>query len=163
MEVLAQLLINGLSVGAVYALFALGYTLVFSVLGVINFAHGALFTLGAYLTYLLLGGAVGSNGALAGLQLPLALPLWAALPLAGLGTAAASLVVEAVAFRPLRRRGAEPLLYLITSLGAGVILVKLIQFDTQLQQNLNFDLFHLLDIQLQLNKDSVMLVLLDIP
>lgn len=127
MEVLAQLLINGLSVGAVYALFALGYTLVFSVLGVINFAHGALFTLGAYLTYLLLGGAVGSNGALAGLPLPLALPLWAALPLAGLGTAAASLAVEAAAFRPLRRRGAEPLLYLITSLGAGVILVNLIQ------------------------------------
>jgi branched-chain amino acid transport system permease protein len=127
MEILVQLLINGLSVGAVYALFALGYTLVFSVLGVINFAHGALFTLGAYLTYLLLGGAVGSNGALAGLHLPLALPLWAALPLAGLGTAAASLGVEAVAFRPLRRRGAEPLLYLITSLGAGVILVNLIQ------------------------------------
>jgi len=127
MEILVQLLINGLSVGAVYALFALGYTLVFSVLGVINFAHGALFTLGAYLTYLLLGGAVGSNGALAGLHLPLALPLWAALPLAGLGTAAASLAVEAVAFRPLRRRGAEPLLYLITSLGAGVILVNLIQ------------------------------------
>lgn len=127
MEILVQLLINGLSVGAVYALFALGYTLVFSVLGVINFAHGALFTLGAYLTYLLLGGTVGSNGALAGLHLPLPLPLWAALPLAGLGTAAASLGVEAVAFRPLRRRGAEPLLYLITSLGAGVILVNLIQ------------------------------------
>ena len=127
MEILVQLLINGLSVGAVYALFALGYTLVFSVLGVINFAHGALFTLGAYLTYLLLGGTVGSNGALAGLHLPLALPLWAALPLAGLGTAAASLAVEAMAFRPLRRRGAEPLLYLITSLGAGVILVNLIQ------------------------------------
>jgi len=127
MEILVQLLINGLSVGAVYALFALGYTLVFSVLGVINFAHGALFTLGAYLTYLLLGGAVGSNGALAGLHLPLPLPLWAVLPLAGLGTAAASLGVEAVAFRPLRRRGAEPLLYLITSLGAGVILVNLIQ------------------------------------
>ena len=70
---------------------------------------------------------MGSNGALAGLHLPLPLPLWAVLPLAGLGTAAASLGVEAVAFRPLRRRGAEPLLYLITSLGAGVILVNLIQ------------------------------------
>ena len=50
MEALLQLLFNGLSVGAVYALFALGYTLVFSVLGVINFAHGAIFTLGAYFT-----------------------------------------------------------------------------------------------------------------
>ena len=46
MDDLLQILLNGLSVGAVYALFALGYTLVFSVLGVINFAHGAIFTLG---------------------------------------------------------------------------------------------------------------------
>lgn len=122
-----QILFNGLSVGAVYALFALGYTLVFSVLGVINFAHGAVFTLGAYFTYLLIGGAVGANGLLAGLALPFALPFWLALPLAGLAAALVSLLVEAVAFRPLRRRRAEPLLYLITSLGAGVILVNLIQ------------------------------------
>jgi len=122
-----QILVNGLSVGAVYALFALGYTLVFSVLGVINFAHGAVFTLGAYFTYLFIGGAVGTNGLLAGLALPVALPFWLALPLAGLAAALVSLLVEAVAFRPLRRRRAEPLLYLITSLGAGVILVNLIQ------------------------------------
>jgi branched-chain amino acid transport system permease protein len=127
MDTLLQILINGISTGAVYGLFALGYTLVFSVLGVINFAHGAVFTLGAYLTYLLVGGAVGSNGLLAGMQLPMALPFWAALPLAGLLTALVSLVVEATAFRPLRRHGAEPLLYLITSLGAGVILVNLLQ------------------------------------
>ncbi|MFM9100216.1 MAG: branched-chain amino acid ABC transporter permease, partial [Cyanobium sp.] len=127
MDTALQLLINGLSTGAVYGLFALGYTLVFSVLGVINFAHGAVFTLGAYLTYLLVGGAVGANGLLAGLQLPFALPFGAALPLAGLLTALVSLAVEATAFRPLRRQRAEPLLYLITSLGAGVILVNLLQ------------------------------------
>ncbi len=127
MDVLLQILVNGVAAGAVYALFALGYTLVFSVLGVINFAHGAVFTIGAYLTYLLIGGAVSANGALAGLQLPLALPFWLALPLAGLGSAGVSLLVEATAFRPLRRRGAEPLLYLISSLGAGVILVNLVQ------------------------------------
>jgi len=127
MEPALQFLINGLSTGAVYGLFALGYTLVFSVLGVINFAHGAVFTLGAYLTYLLVGGAVGANGLLAGLQLPFALPFWAALPAAGLLTALVTLAVEATAFRPLRRHRAEPLLYLITSLGAGVILVNLLQ------------------------------------
>ncbi|MFO0137386.1 MAG: branched-chain amino acid ABC transporter permease, partial [Cyanobacteriota bacterium] len=127
MDTLLQILINGISTGAVYGLFALGYTLVFSVLGVINFAHGAVFTLGAYLTFLLLGGAVGANGLLAGLQLPFALPFWAALPIAGLLTALVSLGVEATAFRPLRRQQAEPLLYLITSLGAGVILVNLLQ------------------------------------
>ena len=124
---LIQLLLNGLSLGAVYALFALGYTLVFSVLGVINFAHGAVFTLGAYFTYLLIGGQVGANGLLAGLQLPVALPFALALPLAGLGSAQVALLIERVAFRPLRQRGADSLLALISSLGAGVILVNLIQ------------------------------------
>jgi branched-chain amino acid transport system permease protein len=85
------------------------------------------FTLGAYFTYLLIGGAVGANGLLAGFQLPFALPFWGALPLAGLGAALVALLVERVAFRPLRRRRADPLLALITSLGAGVILVNLIQ------------------------------------
>ena len=127
MQDLIQLLLNGLSTGAVYALFALGYTLVFSVLGVINFAHGAVFTLGAYFTYFLIGGAAGANGLLAGLQLPFALPFWLALPLAGLGAAAVALLIERAAFAPLRQRNADPLLALITSLGAGVVLVNLIQ------------------------------------
>ena len=127
MQDLLQLLLNGLSTGAVYALFALGYTLVFSVLGVINFAHGAVFTLGAYFTYFLIGGAAGANGLLAGLQLPFALPFWLALPLAGLGAAAVALLIERTAFAPLRQRSADPLLALITSLGAGVVLVNLIQ------------------------------------
>ena len=127
MQDLLQLLLNVLSTGAVYALFALGYTLVFSVLGVINFAHGAVFTLGAYFTYFLIGGAAGANGLLAGLQLPFALPFWLALPLAGLGAAAVALLIERTAFAPLRQRSADPLLALITSLGAGVVLVNLIQ------------------------------------
>ena len=124
---LIQLLLNGLSLGAVYALFALGYTLVFSVLGVINFSHGAVFTLGAYFTYLLIGGQAGANGLLSGLQLPFALPFALALPLAGLASALVALLIERVAFRPLRQRGADSLLALISSLGAGVILVNLIQ------------------------------------
>jgi branched-chain amino acid transport system permease protein len=127
MEHLLQILVNGLSGGGVYALFALGYTLVFSVLGVINFAQGALFTLGGYLTFLLMGGAIGVNGLWPGLRLPLALPFWLALPLAGLLCGVAALAVERLAFTPLRRRRAEPLLYLITSLGAGVVLVNLLQ------------------------------------
>jgi branched-chain amino acid transport system permease protein len=53
-EALLQTLLNGAASGGVYALVALGYTLIFSVLGVINFAQGALFSLGGYLTYLLL-------------------------------------------------------------------------------------------------------------
>lgn len=128
MESLLQQLLNGLSIGSVYAIFALGYTLVFSILGVINFAHGAVFTLGAYFTYLLAGGAVGSNGLLAHWQSPLPLPFWLALvissPLAGL----VSVGVEQVAFRPLRQKGADPLLSLVSSLGMAVVLVNLIQY-----------------------------------
>ena len=126
-EALLQTLLNGAASGGVYALVALGYTLVFSVLGVINFALGALFSLGGYLTFLLMGGRIGANGALPGLGLPDGLPFWLGLLLASAGCGAISLLVERVAFAPLRRRGAEPLLALITSLGAGVVLVNLLQ------------------------------------
>jgi branched-chain amino acid transport system permease protein len=126
-EAVLQTLLNGAASGGVYALVALGYTLIFSVLGVINFAQGALFSLGGYLTYLLLGGTIGVNGALPGWGLPVGLPFWLALVLAALVCGLVGLVVERVAFAPLRRRGAEPLLSLITSLGAGVVLVNLLQ------------------------------------
>ena len=126
-DTLLQTLLNGAASGGVYALVALGYTLIFSVLGVINFAQGALFSLGGYLTYLLLGGKIGVNGALPGWGLPIGLPFWLALLLAAMGSGAVGLLVERVAFAPLRRRGAEPLLSLITSLGAGVVLVNLLQ------------------------------------
>ena len=67
------------------------------------------------------------NGALPGWGLPAGLPFWLALLLAALGSGGVSLLVERIAFAPLRRRGAEPLLSLITSLGAGVVLVNLLQ------------------------------------
>jgi branched-chain amino acid transport system permease protein len=124
---LLQILLNGAASGGVYALVALGYTLIFSVLGVINFAQGALFSLGGYLTFLLMGGRIGVNGALPGWHLTLALPFWLALLLAAAGAGGVALLVERVAFAPLRRRGADPLLALITSLGAGVVLVNLLQ------------------------------------
>ena len=124
---LLQTLLNGVASGGVYALVALGYTLIFSVLGVINFAQGALFSIGGYLTYLLMGGRIGVNGALPGWGLPAALPFWLALLLAAVGAGLVGLLVERIAFAPLRRRGADPLLSLITSLGAGVVLVNLLQ------------------------------------
>ncbi len=123
-----QQFLNGLSIGSVYAIFALGYTLVFSILGIINFAHGAIFTLGAYFTYALSGGAFGFNGVLANVALPFKL----AFPLAALvGSVLAGLVsvlVELLAFRPLRARNADPLLALVSSLGMAVAIVNLIQY-----------------------------------
>ena len=74
-----QQFLNGLSIGSVYAIFALGYTLVYSILGIINLAHGAIFTLGAYFTYTLVGGRFGFNGLLANAALPVQLPFALAL------------------------------------------------------------------------------------
>src|SRR4028118_456372 len=123
-----QQFLNGLSIGSAYAIFALGYTLIFSILGIINFAHGAIFTLGAYFTYALIGGAFGFNGLLANASLPIQLPFAVALIL---GSALAGLVgvaIERLAFLPLRQRGSDPLLTVVSSLGVGVVIVNLIQY-----------------------------------
>jgi branched-chain amino acid transport system permease protein len=123
-----QNILNGLSVGSVYAIFALGYTLVFSILGIINFAHGAVFTLGAYFTYILMGGAFGFNGLLANLHLPIALPFALAVLLSGTLSGLVCIAIERLAFRPLRRRGSDPLLTVVSSLGVAFIIVNLIQY-----------------------------------
>ncbi len=123
-----QNILNGLSVGSVYAIFALGYTLVFSILGIINFAHGAVFTLGAYFTYILMGGAFGFNGLLANLKLPLALPFALAVVISGTLSGLVCIAIERLAFRPLRRRGSDPLLTVVSSLGVAFVIVNLIQY-----------------------------------
>lgn len=113
MAVFLQQLVNGISLGSVYALFALGFTLVFGVLEIINLAHPAVLAVGALLAYTLLvdtkaGLALAVAGACAGGGL--------------LG-----LMLDAVAFRPLRLRGATRLSSLITSIGIALILVNLAQ------------------------------------
>ncbi len=128
LSLLLQNVLNGLSIGSVYAIFALGYTLIFSILGIINFAHGAVFTLGAYFTYVLMGGAFGFNGLLANLSLPLALPFAIALLLSGTLAGLVGITIERLAFRPLRQRGADPLLTVVSSLGVAFIIVNLIQY-----------------------------------
>jgi branched-chain amino acid transport system permease protein len=128
LTLLIQNLLNGLSVGSVYAIFALGYTLVFSILGIINFAHGAVFTLGAYFTYILMGGAFGFNGLLANLRLPIALPFAIALILSGTLSGLVGVAIERLAFRPLRRRNADPLLTVVSSLGVAFVIVNVIQY-----------------------------------
>lgn len=123
-----QNVLNGLSIGSVYAIFALGYTLIFSILGIINFAHGAIFTLGAYFTYVLTGGAFGFNGLLANAMLPVKMPFAAAIVLSGILSGLVSVMVERLAFRPLRRRKADPLLTVVSSLGVAFIIVNVIQY-----------------------------------
>ncbi len=123
-----QQFLNGLSIGSVYAIFALGYTLVFSILGIINFSHGAIFTLGAYFTYALMGGSFGLSGLLANASLPLQLPFALALILGSTLAGLVGVAIERIAFRPLRRRRADPLLTVVSSLGVAVVLVNLLQY-----------------------------------
>ena len=123
-----QQFLNGLSIGSIYAIFALGYTLVYSILGIINLAHGAIFTLGAYFTYALMGGNFGFNGLLANAALPIKLPFAIALILGSTLAGLVGVVMERVAFQPLRRQGSDPLLTVVSSLGVAVVIVNLIQY-----------------------------------
>ncbi|MBD2596610.1 branched-chain amino acid ABC transporter permease [Nostoc spongiaeforme FACHB-130] len=123
-----QQLLNGLSIGSVYAIFALGYTLVYSILGIINLAHGAIFTLGAYFTYALMGGTFGFNGLLANLTLPVQLPFAISLIIGSSLAGLVGVAMERIAFLPLRRQGSDPLLTVVSSLGVAVVIVNLIQY-----------------------------------
>jgi len=128
MTLFLQQFLNGLSIGSVYAIFALGYTLVYSILGIINLAHGAVFTLGAYLTYTLMGSAFGFNGLLANAKLPIQLPFAIALIVGSTLAGVVGVAVERIAFQPLRRKGSDPLLTVVSSLGVSVVIVNLIQY-----------------------------------
>lgn len=123
-----QNLLNGISIGSVYAIFALGYTLVFSILGIINFAHGAVFTLGAYFTYTLAVGQFGINGLLSGLNLDLKVPFALSLLIGAVLAGLVGVLLERLAFKPLRTRGADSLLALVSSLGVALVIVNAIQY-----------------------------------
>jgi len=125
---LLQNLLNGISIGSVYAIFALGYTLVFSILGIINFAHGAVFTLGAYFTYTLAVGDFGINGLLSGLSLNLQIPFALSLFIGAVLSGLVGILLERLAFKPLRIRGADSLLALVSSLGVALVIVNAIQY-----------------------------------
>ena len=110
---LEQQLVNALSLGCVYALFALGFTLVFGVLGVINLSHGAIFMLGAY----------------AALEVVtrLALPLWIGLIVALLVAGTVGLLIDVLVLRPLRARNAPHLIPMIATIGIGIFFNSAVQ------------------------------------
>ncbi len=112
----SQQLINGLALGAVYALIALGYTMVYGILQLINFAHGEVYMLGAYLGIIVLGLLTATG-------LPaysLALTLFITILVSMLFCAAYGAAIERVAYRPLRR--AVKLAPLISAVGMSIIL-----------------------------------------
>jgi branched-chain amino acid transport system permease protein len=123
-----QQLINGLALGGTYTIFALGYTLVFSILGIIKFSHAAVFTLGAYYTYLFMGLKFGFNGVMANYEFPIDFPFPIALLLSAIAGGLTSVLIERTVLKPLRDRGADSLLTLVASLGVATLLVNLIQY-----------------------------------
>ncbi|HWD07475.1 MAG TPA: branched-chain amino acid ABC transporter permease [Actinomycetota bacterium] len=103
--------LNGIFTGSIYALFAVGYTLVFGVLDILNLAHSAVFMLGAVLTY--------------AFAVTFGLPFFAGAALAVAACALVGLGIDYVALRPLRRRSAPPLSALLTTIGLALIFVNL--------------------------------------
>lgn len=105
-----QQLLNGLSLGAIYALIALGYTMVYGVLRFINFAHSDVFMVGAFIGYYM--GKIVPEGTVWGGLLVLAVAM--------LGCALLGMTIERLAYRPLR--GAATLNVLITAIGVSLLL-----------------------------------------
>lgn len=111
---LVQQLFNGLSLGAIYALIAIGYTMVYGIIGMINFAHGEIYMIGAYAGLVALS-AVGINSGL-----PLALVILLMLAVAAVVTAAYGYAIEKIAYAPVR--GGHRLAPLITAIGMSIFL-----------------------------------------
>ena len=110
---LEQQLFNALSLGCVYALFALGFTLVFGVLGVVNLSQGAIFMLGAY-------------AALTAI-VRLHMPLWAAIAFAFAFSGLVGMLIDRIVLKPLRRRDAPHLIPMIATIGLGLAINSLVQ------------------------------------
>jgi branched-chain amino acid transport system permease protein len=110
-----QQLINGLTVGALYALIALGYTMVYGVLEMINFAHGDVFMVGSFLGLVVLA-LLGPSGAAGGLAIVLVAVYVGAM----VGCGALGVAIERVAYRPVR--GASRLGPLISALGVSLFI-----------------------------------------
>ncbi len=117
---------NALSIGAIYALIALGYTMVYGIIELINFAHGDVFMVGAFVSLVFLGQGVGFIPGILGLSGPIVDPLLLALfilgalafvmPITGL----LNLTIERIFYRPFR--GGSRLAPLITAVGVSFIL-----------------------------------------
>src|SRR4051812_29295457 len=116
-------LILGITRGSMYALIALGYTLVYGVLQLINFAHSEVFMSGAFGSYLVVHAVVGDGSGTSGPEAFFVVLLGL---ISGAATGAViAYFLERVAYRPLRRRGAPKLAFLISAIGASFLLSQL--------------------------------------
>ncbi|MEZ4870043.1 MAG: branched-chain amino acid ABC transporter permease LivH [Caldilineaceae bacterium] len=127
LDLLPQTLLNGLTLGSVYALIALGYSMVYGILKLLNFAHGDIYMIGAYLGYGVYTLFYVDEGAL----LPTALIIVLMLVGAMVGAGVVSIAVERFAYRPLRY--APRIAPLISALGVSFILQNLVQITVGAQ------------------------------
>ncbi|TIT51806.1 MAG: branched-chain amino acid ABC transporter permease LivH, partial [Mesorhizobium sp.] len=115
MQYFVQQLINGLTLGSIYGLIAIGYTMVYGIIGMINFAHGDIFMVGAFtalIVFLILGALFYS--------VPVVIALLVMMIVAMLLTSLYNWTIEKVAYRPLR--GSFRLAPLITAIGMSIAL-----------------------------------------
>ncbi|WP_310526761.1 branched-chain amino acid ABC transporter permease [Nocardioides sp.] len=113
--------LDGLTRGSIYALVALGYTMVYGVLRLINFAHSEVFMVGTWTVlgvYTVLGVGAGT-----GMGMVIVATLLAFVA-AAVVSASVALAVERIAYRPLRKKNAPPLIFLITAIGCSLVLVE---------------------------------------
>lgn len=116
-QIFFQHLLNALQWGSFYALIALGYTLVYGVLLLINFAHGDIFMVGAYIGFFIATFLLGIK-----LPIPPGMIFVATILLTMMLTAGIGVTLERIAYRPLRRKGTNRLYVVITALMCGLIL-----------------------------------------
>src|SRR5947208_11939222 len=120
LPVFLQQLINGITLGSIYGLIAIGYTMVFGILGMVNFAHGDVFMVSAFIalvTFLLLTTWLGISS--------IALALLIVLVVAMLLTSLVNWTIERLAYRPLR--GSFRLAPLISAIGMSIFLMTFVQ------------------------------------
>ena len=120
MEYFVQQLINGITLGSIYGLIAIGYTMVFGIIGMVNFAHGDVFMVSAFIAliaFLILTTWLGITS--------IALALFIVLIVAMVFTSLVNWVIERVAYRPLR--GSFRLAPLISAIGMSIILQNYVQ------------------------------------
>lgn len=125
-----RLTVDGLAYGSIYALVAVGYTLVYGVLRLINFAHSEIFMVGMFGQYvglMLLGFGPSGNAYSQGVLLTVVY-LVAAMLFGMAVSGAAAVGLERVAYRPLRKRGAKPLIFLITAIGMSFLIAEFVHY-----------------------------------
>jgi branched-chain amino acid transport system permease protein len=114
LEFIPQLIVNGIILGSIYVLVALGLTLVFGIVDVVNFAHGEFYMLGAFVAYFVVQ--------------HLGFPYLLSVVVTAIVVGVFGLVTEKVLIRPLRRRNPHPINYVLVTVGLATFLLNGINF-----------------------------------